>query len=405
MTFNNKSNKLNKNGTMFSLKKNWCLASSSTLAVIIASVLLATLGGCKSQSGGNGKIQIGAALPLTGSISFYGKPQREVLEMGVKEINQKGGINGKKVELLIEDSKSTAKGGTNAVKNLLLSDPEIVITSLTIVTNATQPILEKRKIPQVALSIHPSLAKQSKYTVRPYYGLEDEMDIWEKYISDKNYKRVSVIWANSPEQKAAINDHLKPSLKKGEGRLAASTPFEIGTTNVRSQMSKIKSSKPNLVIAMDFGNVYERILSQARVLNIHDEMASSIGILSAPPLDPELTDGLVFTGPEFVIKQTDRYTSFKKRFEKKSESSLSYDTIYAYDALKMCAKAMKKGENTGKNFIESFTNMNGYEGISGKISPKDNGNTSVDISMGVYDGSELNLLRDPRAVIDSIRAE
>jgi branched-chain amino acid transport system substrate-binding protein len=390
---------------MFGLKKNWRLVSSSTLALIIASVLLATLGGCKNQSGGSEKIQIGAALPLTGSISFYGKPQRKVLEMGVKEINQKGGINGKKVELMVEDSKSTAKGGTNAVNNLLLRDPEIVITSLTIVTNATQPILEKRKIPQVALSIHPSLAKQSKYTVRPYYGLEDEMEIWKKYISDKNYKRLSVVWAKSPEQKDAINKYLKPSLKKSEGRLAASTPFEIGASNVRSQMSKIKSSNPNLVIAMDFGNVYERILSQAKVLNIHNEMASSIGILSAPPLDPKLTDGLVFTGPKFVIEQTDRYTSFKKRFEKKYKSSLSYDTIYAYDALKMCVKAMKKDGNTGKKFIESFTDMNEYKGISGKIVPKDNGNVSVDISMGVYDGSEISLLRDPRAVLDSIRAE
>jgi branched-chain amino acid transport system substrate-binding protein len=376
-----------------------------TIAVLISILLLAFSAGCQNQDKSKEKIKIGAALPLTGSISFYGKPQRRVLQMGIKKINKEGGIDGREVELVVEDSKSTAKGGTNAVQSILLNDPEIVITSLTIVTNATQPILEKKGIPQVALSIHPNLARQSDYTVRPYYGLEDEMEIWAEHISNEKYKRVSTIWANSPEQKVAINKHLKPSLKEEGARLVTSTPFEIGATNVRPQMSKIESSDPDLIIAMDFGNVYERILSQARVLGLHDKMASSIGILSAPPLNSKLTDGVVFTGPEFVVRQTEKYVSFKKEFDSKYESSLSYDTIYAYDALMMCVKAMRNGGITGQQFTNSFTNMEEYEGISGKIVPKDNGNVSVDISMGVYDGSETNMLKSPDAVIDSIRAE
>lgn len=386
-------------------KKKPLLKLRRALAVLASILLLTFSAGCQSQDGSKEKIQIGAALPLTGSISFYGKPQRKVLQMGIKEINKEGGINGREVELIVEDSKSTAKGGTNAVQNILLNDPEIVITSLTIVTNATQPILEKKSIPQIALSIHPILAKQSQYTVRPYYGLEDEMKIWAEYISNKKYKRVSTVWANSPEQKAAINKHLKPSLKEEGARLVSSTPFEIGATNVRPQMSKIESSNPDLVIAMDFGNVYERILNQAKVLGLHDKMASSIGILSAPPLDSNLTDGVVFTGPEFVVRQTEKYVSFKKEFESKYKSSLSYDTIYAYDALMMCVKAMRNGGITGQKFTKSFVNMEKYEGISGKIVPKDNGNVSVDISMGVYNGSDINLLKNPDTVIDSIRAE
>src|SRR5262249_53493598 len=158
---------------------------------------------------------------------FFGGPEREVLLMETERVNREGGIRGRPIRLEIEDSKSSAREGVSALQKALLSRPGAVITALTIVSEATQPILDGGRIPQFALSVHPLLARGSRFTIRPYYGYEGEIALLVRHIRGGGARTLGVLWVQVPECEAAVTEILTPTLAAAGGEVVASEPFGI----------------------------------------------------------------------------------------------------------------------------------------------------------------------------------
>ncbi|MEM4215062.1 MAG: ABC transporter substrate-binding protein [Candidatus Pacearchaeota archaeon] len=120
-------------------------------------------------------IKIGAILPLTGNVAFWGQPVQKGMEFAAKEINSKGGINGKKIELRIEDSKGDATEGVIALNKLLNIDKVLTVSvHTTAVSNAVAPILEENKVPWIANAADPGLPLTYKYAFKTFYNAYDE---------------------------------------------------------------------------------------------------------------------------------------------------------------------------------------------------------------------------------------
>ena len=72
-----------------------------------------------SQEGADSIIKVGVPEPLTGDLSQYGVAIKEGIELKVEEINNAGGINGKKIELLVQDTKGDLQEVVNIVKKMI----------------------------------------------------------------------------------------------------------------------------------------------------------------------------------------------------------------------------------------------------------------------------------------------
>lgn len=95
------------------------------LAVLLACVLAVSM--LVTARGGSNTIKIGMVMPITGQVATYGVQSVNAAKMFMEEINAAGGINGKKIELVVEDDEATPAKTTNAFKKMVSSDKVVAL--------------------------------------------------------------------------------------------------------------------------------------------------------------------------------------------------------------------------------------------------------------------------------------
>lgn len=124
-------------------------------AVCMTTLVAAAVAGCgKSggKSGGGDTIKVGALFELTGNVANYGTSTLNGFKMAVDEVNAKGGVNGKKIEVVQADNKSEPSESGNAATKLVTQDKVVAVvgpaTSGSVA--AAEPILTANKTPLIA---------------------------------------------------------------------------------------------------------------------------------------------------------------------------------------------------------------------------------------------------------------
>jgi branched-chain amino acid transport system substrate-binding protein len=125
------------------MQKKIVILLAVAIAVVVVVVLwIVNRGG--DGTGSRGTIRIGAIDPLTGPMAAYGEPVRDGMILAVEEINAQGGINGRKIELLLEDDGGDPKNAVNAFTKLAtVSKVPVIIGPLSSgCSMATAPLAE-----------------------------------------------------------------------------------------------------------------------------------------------------------------------------------------------------------------------------------------------------------------------
>jgi len=140
------------------------------LAAIVVILVAAAVFFLTMQPKEAGTVKIGLIAPLTGSLAEHGLDMKQAALLAVEEINSKGGILGKKVELVIEDTACKADLATAAVQKMITQDNVYAIVGeyCSTVTLAVQPtIMENKKLLLVPVSVATKITEQGyKYTFR-----------------------------------------------------------------------------------------------------------------------------------------------------------------------------------------------------------------------------------------------
>lgn len=334
--------------------------------------------GCKKGTTDDKVIKIGAILPLTGYLAYLGEEEKNVLLLAQKEINSGG--EPKKIEILFEDSKSTAKDGITAYQKLRQNNLDGVITSLTIVSEAILPLAKKDKTIQFVLSVHPDIAKESQWAIRAYYGLEHEMRLIATHLTSVGTKSVAALYINVPEDTAAINNYFKNYLKEAKIELIGQETYDFSSKSVNNQLLKLKNLNPDFIMTIDFGYMYPTILKEAQSLGIRNKILGGLGMMTAPPMPADLTEELIFASASFIFEKKPGYLNLVKKYESEYGKKPTFDGIYTYDIINLLYDNLKKGKTNRDDFL-NFT----YDGISGRIHIDETGTGKVDISILKFD--------------------
>jgi len=147
--------------------------------------------GCGKKSADGNVIKIGVIAPLTGNYAQYGTAVKEGVELKVDAINNAGGINGKKIELVIADSKGDVQESVNAFKKMVSQDKiDIFVGEVTSGPSlAIAPLAQQAKIPMItATGTAFDITKGKDYVFRttftdPYQGV-----VVAKYAKSKGRK-------------------------------------------------------------------------------------------------------------------------------------------------------------------------------------------------------------------------
>lgn len=131
-------------------------------------------------------IKIGAILPLTGNIAYWGEPVLNGMKLAVEEINNAGGINGRLIQLIAEDSKGDIKEGVNAANKLINIDKVFtLITHTTAVSRAVIPLTEKINMPAIFNAADSAIPLENEHAFKTFYDARKECKNLVEYATKK----------------------------------------------------------------------------------------------------------------------------------------------------------------------------------------------------------------------------
>lgn len=224
-----------------------------TLTLAAAALTLAVGTGPAAAERGvtDTEIRLGNSLDLSGPITFWGVPMRNGYLMRVEEQNAKGGVHGRKINLIIEDNGYDPKKGVLATQKLIEKDEVFALVGVlgTPVALASMPVALEKKVPFIFPGtndrrLFEPLNKLTFSISAPY---DDQVKAGVKYAAETmGKKRIAVIYQDDEFGKS-IRDAVEEEAKALKLKIVATASYKRGATNFSSQVARVRRDKPDLL--------------------------------------------------------------------------------------------------------------------------------------------------------------
>jgi branched-chain amino acid transport system substrate-binding protein len=220
--------------------------------ITAALAAVASIASAQQQGVSKTEILIGTIQDLSGPLAGYGKQARNGMQLRVEEINEQGGVNGRKLKLLVEDSGYDPKKAVLAAQKLVNQDKIFIMAGHlgTAQNNAAMPVqFDKRVINFMPLTAAREMYAPThplKYALLSSYY--DQMrTTLPKMIKDKNAKKVCAIYQDD-EFGLEVLRGAEAGLKTLSMEMTEKTSFKRGATDFSSQVAKMKSAGCDMVV-------------------------------------------------------------------------------------------------------------------------------------------------------------
>jgi branched-chain amino acid transport system substrate-binding protein len=344
-------------------------------SIIITSLMVFSIG-CVKKEGK--EIKIGTVLPLTGSAAVWGENSKMGLEIALEEVNAAGGVKGKKINLIFEDSQSDSAKAVSALQKLISTDKVSVvigdIASSSVLAMA--PIAEKAKV--ILLSpgaSNPDISKAGEYIFRNWQSdaLEGEVDA--KYAYEHlGWKNMATLYVSNAYG-TGLKKVFEESFQKLGGKILASESFEQGATDMRAQLNKIRNLKIDAIYMPGYPPEMAILLRQAK------EMGIKISFLSVQAFDdPKIletakgaAEGVIFSVPKPPDPSNSIVKNFIDKYTQKFNREPGVTSDTGYDALKIIVWAMNQAGTSSEEVRRQLLTMKDFPGAAGLTTFDKNG--------------------------------
>ncbi|MBW2969888.1 penicillin-binding protein activator [Candidatus Woesearchaeota archaeon] len=348
--------------------------------LIFSFLFLLFLSACVQVETETPKIVFGAIAPLSGDCAEYGEVVRDGILIAVEEINAKGGINGKQVEVIFEDDKCTAKDATTAVQKLIDVDGVKVVFggAASSETLGAAPIVEQAKVILIsAISSSPDITNAGDFVFRTYPSDAYSASVAAEYAFKQGWKRAAV-FSEQKDYSQGLRRIFKESFTKAGGEIVADEVYASDDADFRAQVLKIKDSKPDVVVVYPQTDVKGlALVKQLKENGVNQQLIGAEILVAKGSVekDPALLEGLI--GLELGLDDKNPKSSAlfaKYRKEKGQEPPLSpVFMASAYDDVFLIADAVSEVGLDAEKIRDWLYNVKDWDGALGKVSIDKNG--------------------------------
>lgn len=345
-------------------------------SIIIASLLTAFA--CQPGGGGD-KVKIGVFMSMTGTTANFGISSTNGIKMAADEVNAAGGINGKQIELDIQDDRSDASEAATIVTKFVTQDGVAAILGEVASSRsiAAAPIAQNAKIPMLTpSSTNPEVTKKGDYIFRscfidPVQGAA----IAQFAARTLNAKKAAIMVDRKNDYSTGLEKFISATFTKLGGQMVVTQSYQEGDQDFNAQLTSIKGSNPDVIFVPGYYNDVGLIAKQARDKGI------TVPLLGGDGWDAEQLykiGGTALNGSFFsnhyspydtdpaVVKFVNDYTA---RYGAKPDALAAT----AYDAAKIMFDAIKRaGSLDGKAIRDALAATKEFPGVTGKVTFNEN---------------------------------
>lgn len=349
--------------------------------VIILAVLLiigSLLFEIASRSQSPETIKIGVVATLTGVGSFYGEQAMIGIKLAQDEINLSGGIDGRKIELIIEDSATDLASANNAINKLINVNKVKYIVGDT--WNSTTASFVSSTNDNEVLVISPTAILNSLSKDDYLFRTNPNVDAMMKLLADYTYdemqsRNVGILFADNVYGEEHAHTFKKFFEERG-GNIVAEESFPTPASDVRAQIVKVHSKNPDTIFNLHAsGPRLGLLMQQAKELGVDVKWIGSFGVEGFALLEQyeDVVEGIVYPYPFDLENGGPGVQAFWQKYESIYGGVPLLETANGYDALKLITSVIEiAGDDTDKA-KQYLLGLENYEGGSGSISFDENG--------------------------------
>lgn len=357
-------------------------------ALVLGTVLAGLAAGCGGGEKKADTIKVGANLEMTGGSASYGISSKNAIELAFKEINEKGGINGKQLELVVADNKSEAAEATNAMQKLVSQDNVVAVIGPNLSSSviAASAINNSAKVLDIApmatkpyVTVDQASGKTKDFNYRTCFIDPFQGTVMAKFATaELGVGNAAILIDNSSDYAKGLAQFFKENFVKEGGAVTAEESYLQKDTDFKATLTKIKATNPDFLYVPGYYQEVGLIVKQARELGMNMPIAGGDGWDSAKM--PEIAGAAALNNTYFSSlyspdDSSDINKNFVAAYEKAYGQKPDVFAALSYDSALLVAEAIKNAGSTEPAKIsEAMAKINGFSGVSGSVTFDDKHN-------------------------------
>lgn len=339
---------------------------------LVLSTLVAASLGANAQTAGKEPLKFGLAMPLTGSQALFGADQAKAAQWAVQDINAKGGIEGRPLELVLLDTQADPRLGINAVNRLINVDKvPVFATAWSAVVKAVAPIANRSEVLELSVGANsPDIANLGDYVYTTYPLADVDVRAQARYaFSTLKKQNAAVLYINNDSGVEGARIYRDAFAQAG-GKVVAFEAYDAQATDFTGAILKVRSANPDVIHIQGLVSDLPQVIGQLRQLGLKQTISTySAGY--NPKVVEQLgaaAEGLLVSTLAPSAEQNAEVGKFVARWqqaEKRVPNGLPY-TQYLYDVPHLIGQLYShliktKQPLTGPNMRKALVDLGKFE--------------------------------------------
>jgi branched-chain amino acid transport system substrate-binding protein len=344
------------------------------VAFVAASLFLT---GCNKPSSAPGAgadtIKVGEFASLTGKEATFGVSSHEGTLLAVEQLNNAGGVLGKKIELLTEDDLSKAGEPATVVNKLISRDGVVAMLGEVASSRSLEaaPICQQNHIPMISpSSTNPKVTETGDYIFRVCFIDPFQGTVMANFATKTlKAKKVAVFTDVKSDYSKGLAKYFKEGFIANGGEISAELDFNGGDKDFKAQLTAIKSSNPDAVFVPGYYTDAALICIQAKELGLNVPLFGGDGWESDDlvKIGQDAVEGDYFSthyAPDLATEKSKNFVAdYQKRFNGKTPDAMA---ALGYDSAMILADAMKRaGSTDGQKVRDALAATKDFDGVTG----------------------------------------
>jgi len=323
-------------------------------------------------------VKVGAIFAVTGPASFLGMPEAKTAEMLVEKINKEGGVNGRKIELILKDSGGKPENAISFAKQLIEEENVLAIIG----PSTSGETMQIKNICQEGKTILISCAAAeiivnpvASYVFKVPQNDSDAVRHIYQVMKAKGINKIGVITSNDGYGVAGGKQLAGLAAENGI-TIAISEAYDKQETDLTGILTKVKGQDVQAVVnwsVVPAQSLVARSMKQIG-LNVPLFQSSGFGNIKYVQEGGEATNGTIFPCGRLLVAdelpdnhpQKAVLLGYKKDYESRFKEDASTFGGHTYDALLILTEAIKKAGSTDREKVrDALENLKGVVGIAG----------------------------------------
>lgn len=338
--------------------------------VLVIFLILIFLAGCRKNQE---TIKIGVILPLSGSASDFGIGGLNGFNLALEEINNKGGVLGKKIEIIVRDDSNNENVAELAALDLIHNESVVAITGVpfTNIALTVAPICQESKIPMLtAVATNPEVTKVGDYIFRTCFN-----DNFQGYAlalfaaSDLKARSCAITFDINNKFASGLAQTIKSNFENLGGKVLLYEGHPENIKDFREIILHCMEVKPDVIFCTDLYEDAGLFCKQARELGFDGPIIGGDG-WDSPEIIKIAGNSLnntYYASHYYKFEDSPTTSSFLNNYKREFNSEPNVESALCYDSLWLLAEVIKEaGSTEPSKLIDAFHKVV-YYGVTGKI--------------------------------------